>query len=809
MNMLVSYNWIREFVGLKESPEDFARRISLSGPSVERLYPQGSQFDGMVIGRIVEVKPHPNADKLKIAVTDLGTERSNIVCGGSNLTVDMKVVVALSGAMVRWHGSGEPVRLESTEIRGVRSDGMICGANEIGLEEAFPHAEREILDMSWCKAKPGTRLAKALDLDDTVFDIEVTTNRPDAFSAVGLAREAAAIFEVPFLHKEALVPSLAKSVDPLPLTVLNDELKLCTRYQAVVMDGIEVGPSPWWLKSRLHLAGIRSINNVVDITNYVMLELGQPMHAFDYDTLTGNTIRIRQARPKESIRLLDGSQKSLAASHLVIADEDKPIAVAGVMGGEDTGVTDRTKRIVFEAATFDPVSVRRTGRDLDLRSDSSLRFEKGLPEEQTQTALARAIELCQKVACGRMVSTVFDLRSTPHKKVKYSFRPERAEQLIGVKVPTVRMVKILKSLGFGVTRRSPFRKGKALYDVEVPYWRVRDIEGERDFAEEIARIYGYSNLPSEIPNGELPVDPVDPVLLSEGQLKRFFASLGFTEILNYSLVSSELLAKAGYDAKDCLRLSNPLSSDFEFLRPSLIPGLLETVNENSGLFPDGEVFEISNVYIKNAGANLPDERLVVLLAAYGPDDDGDRLFRRVKGVLEAEFGVMHRRVEMCREVSVESRLWNPGRTVDLYVGDTAIGTLGEIHPEVLESFGIDGRVCTAEFDLSVLVGAAATETRYQPIPLFPPIRRDLSVIVPEAVEYGAVETAISGVSDVLREIRLFDIYAGEGIPDGHKSFSLHLTFRHDDRTLTAEEIDGEVGKIVKLLAGKLQARLRD
>src|SRR3989339_98401 len=808
MNILVSYNWIREFVGLTESPEDFARRISLSGPSVERLYPQAPQFDNMVIGRIVEIKPHPNADKLRIAVTDLGVEKSEIVCGGSNLAVDMKVVVALSGAMVRWHGTGELIRLEPTEIRGVKSSGMICGANEIGLEEAFPHAEREILDMSWCKAKPGTRLAKALDLDDTVFDIEVTTNRPDVFSVVGLARETAAIFETSFLHKEMPVPSLAKSVDPLPLTVLNDEPKLCTRYQAVVMDGIEVGPSPWWLKSRLHLSGIRSINNVVDITNYVMLELGQPMHAFDYDTLTGNTIRIRQSKPKESIALLDGSQKTLAASHLVIADEERSIAVAGVMGGEDTGVTEKTKRIVFEAATFDPVSVRRTGRDLDLRSDSSLRFEKGLPEEQTQMALARAVELCQKVACGRMVSTVFDLRSAPRKKIKYSFRPERAEQLIGVKVPTVRMVKILKSLGFGVAKRSPFRKGKALYDVEVPYWRTRDIEGERGFAEEIARVYGYSNLPSEIPNGELPVDPVDPVLLAEGQLKHFFASLGFTELLNYSFVSSELLAKANYKAEDCLQLANPLSSDFEFMRPSLIPGLLETVHENIGLFPRGEVFEISNIYIKNNGANLPEERLVVLLAAYGPDND-DQLFRRIKGVLEAGFGMLRRRVEMHREISTDSRLWHPGRTVDLCVGDTAIGTLGEIHPGILELFGINGRVCTAEFDLSALIGTSVEGAGYQAIPQFPSVRRDLSVIVPKAVEYGAVDAILSNVSDLLREVQLFDVYTGEGIPDGHKSFSLHLIFRHGDRTMTAEEIEVEVGKMVKLLASKLQAKLRE
>lgn len=808
MNILASYNWIKEFVGLKDSPEDFARRVSLCGPSVERLFPQAPPLEGMLIGRIVEVRPHPNADKLRIAVTDLGAEKSEIVCGGSNLAVGMKVVVAQAGAMVRWHGAGELVRLEPAEIRGVRSDGMICGANEIGLEDAFPHAEREILDMSWCKAKPGTRLSKALDLEDTVFDIEVTTNRPDAFSMVGLAREAAAIMDAPFLYKESVAPSLPKSVDPLPLTVRNDEPKLCSRYQAVVMDGIEVGPSPWWLKSRLHLSGIRSINNVVDITNYVMLELGQPMHAFDYDTLTGNTVRVRLAGPKESIRLLDGSDRKLSGSHLVIADEERPIAVAGVMGGEETGVTDRTKRVVFEAATFDPVSVRRTGRDLDVRSDSSLRFEKGLPPEQTQAALARAIELCQKVACGRMVSPVFDQRTAPSKKVKYSFRPERAEQLIGVKVPTARMVKILKSLGFGVTKRAPIRQGKALYDVEVPYWRRLDIEGERDFAEEIARIYGYGNLPSEIPDGELPVVTIDQSLVAEDRLKRLLSSLGLTELISYSFVSADTLSRAGFDPSGCLRMANPLSVDFEFMRPSLIPGLLDAVRDNVGLFPAGEVFEVSNVYLKADGAELPDERLSVLLAAYGSDGD-DRLFRRIKGAVEASAGRLHRRITIRRpKPDQKGGRWHPGRSVELLAGDRVIGMMGEIHPAMLEACGLDVRVCAAELDLASLIDSAPVETGYRSIPQYPPVRRDLSLVVDGSVEYGAVESALSGVSDVLREARLFDVYRGNGLPAGHKSFSLHLAFRHDDRTMTAEEVDGEIKKVMAALKKSVGAELR-
>jgi phenylalanyl-tRNA synthetase beta chain len=806
MNILASYNWIKEYVSLKESAADFARRVSLSGPGVERLFPQAPRFDKMVIGQIVELKPHPNADKLTLALTDLGKEKAEVVCGGTNLSVGMKVAVALPGASVRWHGEGEPIVLEPAEIRGVKSAGMICGASEIGLEDGFPHAEKEILDMSWCKARPGTALAKALDLEDTVFDIEVTTNRPDAFCMVGLAREAAAILEAPFIWKESVALTMPKGRKAVPFEVDNQDKELCTRYQAVVMDGIEVGPSPWWLKNRLLEAGLRPINNIVDITNYVMLELGQPMHAFDYEKLAGGKIKIRKAKKNEKILLLDGSEKKLATDQLVIADAEKPVAVAGVMGGEDSGVVEGTTTIVFEAATFEPVSVRRTGRALDVRSDSSLRFEKGLPEEQTQAALSRAMELCQKIACGQVASKVYDLRSAPARKVKYQFRPDSAERLIGVKIPAAKMVKILKALGFGISRRSTVKKGKPVYDVEVPYWRARDIEGERDFAEEIARVYGYANLPSEIPAGQLPLAPIDPVLAAEDAVKQSLAASGFTEMVNYSFVSDAVLSKAGFASADCVRIANPLSADFEYMRPSLLPGVLAAIEDNQGLFPENDVFEVSNIYIKNSGADLPDERATVLLASYGPGDD-DRLFRRVKGVFESLVGDLGRSVDMSRNES-SGNLWHPGRTVDLYLGDTAIGTLGELHPLVLERFGIDGRVCAAEFDLAVLMQAAEQAGGYEPIPQFPPVRRDLAVVVDEAVEYAKAEAAIEAASELLHEVELFDVYRDARLGDSKKSFAFHLSFLNPERTLTAEEIDEEMQKILAALKKEVGAEMR-
>ncbi len=806
MNILASYNWIKEFVGVKATAEDFARRVSLSGPGVERLFPQAPRFDNMVVGKILEIKHHPNADKLRIAVTDLGKEKADIVCGGSNLGEGMKVAVALPGAEVRWHGEGEPIKLEPAEIRGVKSAGMICAASEIGLEDGFPHADKEIMDMSWCKAKPGTALAKALDLEDTVFDIEITTNRPDAFSMVGLARETSAILEEPLTWKEAIAPSMPKGTKAVPFEVDNQDKELCSRYQAVVMENIEVGPSPWWLKNRLLMSGFRPINNIVDITNYVMLELGQPMHAFDYERLAGGKIRIRKAKKGEKILLLDGETKELTADQLVIADAEKPVAVAGVMGGENTGVTEGTTTIVFEAATFDPVSIRRTGRALDVRSDSSLRFEKGLPEEQTQAALARAVELCQRVACGTVASKVFDVRSDSHRRVKYQFRPEHAERLIGVKIPAAKMVKILKALGFSMSRRSTIKKGKPVYDVEVPYWRARDIEGERDFAEEIARVYGYANLPSEIPTGELPVAPVDSVLAAEDTAKVYLSSSGFTQVVNYSFGSRDIMEKAGFEAKNLMRIANPLSEEFEYMRPSLVPDTLDTIAHNEGLFPENGLFEVSNIYIKNDGANLPEERSTVLIAAYGSHKD-DTLFRQVKGAAQGLFNKLNRKVSTGR-IDPKSQLWHPGRTVDLYIGDTAIGTMGEIHPLVLEAFGIDGRVCIAEFDLAVLVESDEVGGGYEPIPQFPPVRRDLAVVVGKSVEYAKVEQAILAASDLLSGVELFDVYRDSKLGDSMKSFAMHLSFLHPEKTLTAEEVEAEIGNILQALEKEADAKLR-
>lgn len=800
MNILASYNWIKEYVALRDNAESFARKLSACGPSVERSFPQAAPYEHMVIGKILAVAPHPNADKLRLATVDVGERELNLVCGGVNLEPGMKVVVALVGATVRWHGQGEPVVLEPAVIRGVASEGMICAADEIGLKDAFPHADKEILDFSWCKVRPGTPLARALDLEDTVFDVEVTTNRVDAFSMVGLAREAAAIMDAKFLWKESVLPSPSRSASRPPLTVKNRAEKLCTRYLAVPMEGVQVGPSPWWMKKRLLQAGLRPINNVVDITNYVMLEYGQPMHAFDYDKLAGATIVVRKAEEGETILALDGRSYAFDPGQLVIADAERPVAVAGVMGGEPTGVTEATRTVVFEAATFDPVHVRRTARALNLHSDSSLRFEKGLPEELAAAALARAVELCEKVACGRVAGEAIDLWPSPAKKVKFTFRPEKAEELIGVCIPRTLMVRILKSLGFHVAKPGDGKVPR--YEVTVPYWRARDVESERDFAEEIARIYGYHNVPTLLPDGAIPPFLPDPLLAAESRAKRFLAAAGLTEMMTYSMVSRGLLAAAGERPEDAVRVANELTSDFEFLRLSLRPGLLAAVRDNQGLFPAGASFETGRVFAKRED-NLPDESPRLAVAVWGSAAD-ESVFLRAKGFLEA-----YAKAEGLPELEIERVIgdpfWHPGRSARVLVAGRALGVVGEVSPAVRKAFGLDARVTLVELDLEAVVASVGQRRKYEPVPAFPPALRDLAVIVPGKVEYADLEAAALVASPLLKGVELFDTYRGPGVEEGKKSVAVHLRFADPSRTLTAEEADAAVESVLAAMKDRFGA----
>lgn len=827
MNLLVSYDWLKEYASLKQAPEEFGARISLSGPSVEKIIPQGSELDGIFVGKIVKISNHPKADKLKLVDVNLGSMTkdkglSRVICGGTNLYEGQIVAVAVPGAKVRWHGEGDLIELELTEIRGEKSEGMICAASEIGLGEAFPvNDDHEILDLGKVIqeliVKPGTKLATALGLDtDVVMDIEVTSNRPDCMGMVGIAREAAAILGVPFTYKPIdLKAPFSKGGNKGGIKLKIDAKDACSRYIGTRMEGVKVGPSPWWLKRRLMSAGIRPINNLVDITNYVMYETGQPMHVFDADKLAPThpnpslvkeghvEIHVRYAKHGEKILALDGKEYELQDSILVIADAKKPIAVAGVMGGEETGSTDETVNIVLEAAAFDPVVVRKGSRKLLLQSDSQLRFEKGLSQIGPEFAMARAIELVKELAGGEVVGAPVDAQPKKYKPEKYSITTDEVNALIGVEISKKEMVEVLKRLGFTIKG-----KGKKL-EAGVPWWRDHDIEAGRDLVEEIARIYGYQKIPAVVPV-EVAPRKSDEIIVWEDRIKDLLSGAGYMELYGYSFVSKDLLAKAGFDSKGLLHVQNPLTKDLEIMRPSLIPQMLEAVSNNQERDDNLRLFECSNVYLRPEGmkgewTKLPDEDPQCVIGYV--EHKNDSPWREAKGIVEYIFDTFDIQDVKWKRVS-KNDIWHPGRGVQAYKDDKLLATVGEFSPKYTEEFKIENRVGAAQLELGNIIEFAKTHKSYTPPLPFPESKRDLAILVGEDVEYRDIELAILRADDKLLNVEWFDTYQGKGIPEGKKSVAMHLTIGSREKTLTSQEIDGVMNDALLACKEKFKAELR-
>ncbi|MFH1621119.1 MAG: phenylalanine--tRNA ligase subunit beta [Patescibacteria group bacterium] len=845
MNSLVSYEWLKHYVNLKGvSPDEFARRISLSGPAVEKIIPQGRDLEKIVVGQIKEIKPHPNADKLRLVMVDVGLSSQlqapgskksvhlHIVCGGSNLEKDQWVAVALIGAKVRWHGAGDLIELQPAEIRGQKSEGMICAASEIGLGEAFPHEEKEILDLGkefkWnvgagsprpgrenCAPTPGAPLADVLGLsDDVVMDIEVTSNRVDAMGMVGLAREASAILNKKMIWKAPKSAGAGSSRqgrgNRAPTKVLSvkvDAKKLCPRYMAVKIDGLKVGPSPWWMKKRLISAGLRPINNIVDITNYVLLEYAQPMHAFDAEILTG-AIHVRLAQKNEKIKALDGKDYALDDSMLIVADEEKPIAIAGVMGGENTGVTQSTNSVVFEAATFDPVSVRRTARKLNLQSDSQLRFEKGLSTQAPPEALARAIELTLELAGGEVVSPLVDVEAEKYKHQTFSISSDEIRSLMGVEIKTVDMVGILRRLGFSIATSGKTIKAK------VPWWRDHDIELARDLVEEVARVYGYGNIPAVVPM-DLAPRPMAAELVWEDRIRDVAKGAGLTETYSYSFVSKELLEKAGYDSTSMLHVQNPLTSDLEIMRTTLLPSLLQVAAENVEREPNLRFFEISNVYYpKNRVSStkrgtssdwtdLPDEQPELGALFLGGDD----AWKIAKGFVEHLLHEMGIEDVSWKRLATDE-FWHPGRTAQAFKDQELMATVGEVSPKIARNFKLESRVALLDMPLKSVVKFATTARHYIPLSPFPSAKRDLAVLVDRRVEFDDMAREIKRIDPLITNVEWFDTYRGKNLQENQKSVAMHLEFSSPERTLESKEVDGFMENAVLILKEKFKAEIR-
>lgn len=804
MNILASWNWLNELVDLRDlTPEEVAARVSLSGPGIEKLLPQDTDLAGIVVGRITQIEPHPQADKLRIADVAVGQGASlRIVCGGANIAVDQWVPVAKIGARVRWHGEGELIELRPIEIRGVASEGMICAANEIGLGESFTHGERDILDLGaalpWQVWTEGMPLAEALGLNgEVLMDAEVTTNRPDAMGMVGFAREVAVILDRPLLAREPAPVSSGVASTVIPVTVQGERegKPLCERFCAVRLDGFTQHATPWWMKRRLANAGIPSITLAVDIGNYVMLERAQPLHVYDATKLQGG-LSVAPVERDQIFEALDGKTYTLAAGVLAVHDEAGPVAIAGIMGGARTAVTPETSSVVIEAATFEEVSIRRTSRALNLATDASRLFEKGLSAEAPTSALARAVELCIELGGAHVASTVKDVRARETHAPVFSIEEARARELIGVDLAGEDMEAILIKLGFEITRE------KGVLTARVPWWRDHDIEDGRDLVEEIARVYGYARMTPVFPAGQSAV-PSDPCFAFEERLRDLCKGFGGVETMGYSFVSKDELERVDISVDGCVRLANPLSQDWEYLRPSLVPTLISTIRENQERQKTFEVFELSRTYHLQRMGDLPEERDSLLYAVYG----GSEPWRKAKGVAETLLEALGISGGEWR-VAEASTLFHPGRSTVYVVDERVIFTVGEVHPQMAERAKLEGRVGMVLADQAIL-RTLAKHRAYHPLSVFPSVERDVAFVVSRSTSVATLSRAIQqAAGDLATDVRWIDTYTGPGILEDRKSLTFRVTLQSSVRTLSAEEAETVMQTVRDMLTRDYQALLR-
>lgn len=779
MDLKVSYNWLKTYVGTKLAPADLARELALHGPSVERTNVITPAFDQVIVGEIIAIEPHPSADRLQVTKVNIGKkENLTIVCGAPNIAVGQKVPVVMIGGRV-----GE-TEIKATAIRGVDSQGMLCSAKELGLSD--DHAGIFVLPSY---SAVGTPLEKIMPISDTIFEVEVTGNRTDLMGMVGLAREAAAITGDKYLYKPATPRIKIKEKKNFSVSIADKTA--CRRYQGIVLTGVKVESSPLWLQARLINAGLRPINNVVDITNYILLEFGQPMHVFDYDKLSGNKIIVRPATKGETLLALDGKSYALDESMLVIADAKSPVAIAGIMGGELTSATEATTTIALECANFDPLTIRRTARALNLHSDSSQLFEKNIHPANIDEAMARAIELVMEITGASVASEIIDQGQRKEAEATIILHPERVAHLIGQEISTAQITIYLTSLGFTVAK-----KGKTL-SVKVPWYRAYDVILEHDLIEEVARLAGYHNIIGQLPNNTIPAPSEQRTIFYwENVIRDTLAAAGLTETYSYSLISEKMITNAGLAPTDHLPVANPLSIDFAYLRRSLAPSLLAIVADNQHYVDQVRIFELANIYPPRPN-DLPAEQSRLMLAV--TDRDGEIAFRQARGIIDALFARLHlTNITVTPATDAES-WWQSGGVATITIGNDTVGTIGLVSKKTNANFGIDQMVAMVDLDTSILIKNATVDPTYQPIPRFPAITLDLSIIVDEAISYDAIRNTAAAVDPLIESVDFVSLYRGKPIKEGRKNITLRVTYRHNERTLELTEAQTIHDQIAKQL----------
>lgn len=795
--MRVSIAWLREYVPTSLSAETLAHRLTMAGLEAEEIVELDPDMKDVVVARIRNVFPHPNADRLTICEVETESRILRVVCGAPNVRPGLVVPLALEGAHLR---SGMTVR--KSRIRGVESEGMLCSAKELGLSEDASG----LLELPE-NVRIGQPLSDALGLQDTILNLNVTPNRPDCLSIVGVAREVAALEGLPLsLPSTEVVESDVPAVSKTSVQVL--EPSLCPRYAARVVLGVRVGPSPEWLQKRLSAVGFRPINNVVDVTNYVLMELGHPLHAFDYDRLAEHRIVVRRARPGENLTTLDGVPRGLTTETLVIADAEKPVALAGILGGQDTAVSETTQNLLLESAFFNSVSIRRTAKALGLSTEASYRFERGADVGGVKTALDRAAELIRRLAGGEVCRGVVDVYPHPFHAPEIRLRKERVTALLGAEVNSETIGRFLRSLGCHVEGNNPFR-------VVPPTFRP-DLTREIDLIEEIARLFGYENIPTTFPEGEIPSKAPPPHLTLRRQLVGLMSALGYHEACNYGFTSPRLFEqmRMEHELRQALCVANPLSADLSVMRPSLLPSLMQNLVTNRRHRVERiALFELARTFRPRRGEKLPEERwmLAGVLSGAAPkhwaNSSHEPDFYDVKGVVEAilkEVGVSDWTL-----ARAEHPAFHPGRSAVVSRESRILATFGEVHPVVLKNFDLTQRAYLFEADVDALAESATASRRMQPLSPFPSVTRDLALLVESDLPAEAVTQIIrESVGELLGSLSLFDVYVGERIPPNKKSLAYSIEYRSFERTLTDTEVDHFQARLLRRLADELGAQLR-
>lgn len=800
--MDTALSWVKAYVpDLDVTPSEYTDAMTLTGTKVEGYKELDKNLEKIVVGEILSIEKHPDANKLIICQVDVGNEKIQIVTGASNVSVGDKVPVVLDGGKVAGGHDGGPlpengIKIKKGKLRGVESFGMMCSIDELGQDKNyFPDAPENGIYILPKDSKVGSDAIELLGLRDTIFEYEITSNRVDCYGVIGIAREAAATFKKKFVLPKVNQTGNSENVaDYLSVEVRDSEL--CKRYVARVVKNIKLAPSPAWMQERLRAVGIRPINNIVDITNYVMAEYGQPMHAFDYDLLEGHKIVVDRAKDGEEFETLDGVVRKLDKDILMINDGKKAVAVAGIMGGENSKITDDVTKMVFECATFDGTNIRLSSKRLGLRTDSSGKFEKGLDPNNAYDAMMRACSLVEELGAGEVVGGCVDVYPVKAVESRVKFEPERINKLLGTDISREDMLEIFD--------RIELKYDKETDEIVAPTFR-QDIHFMADLAEEVARFFGYDKIPTTLPKSSAAIGGINLKLEIEELARDVAKFLGFSEAMNYSFESTKVFDKLNLSKdsryRKAIEISNPLGEDFKIMRTQAVNGILNSLSTNyNRRNKDVHLFELANIYIPKELPlkELPDERMQFVLGFYGKEN-----FFDMKGVVEEFLYTIGIVGKLHYDPSCKEEFLHPGRKADIVFDGVRLGYLGEVHPLVCENYKLGERTYIAVLDLPNIIPFVNFDIKYTGIAKYPSISRDISLVVPKNILVGEIEDIIekNGGSN-LESFKLFDIYEGDQIEAGFKSVAYSLTFRNKERTL----LDTEVNEVMDKILNKLEAK---